>query len=108
MSILWQSQKPLTAHQITEVNEKLSIYTVQQVLQRLLKMEFIKVAEINYSKNVLARFYAPNLRKIDYMRFVFGSNSPLELASNLIESSNNEELDALEELINKQRSSLNR
>ena len=31
MSILWQSEKPMTAHMITETDQSLSIYTVQQV-----------------------------------------------------------------------------
>ena len=29
MSILWQSDKPLTAHMITEIEQSLSIYTVR-------------------------------------------------------------------------------
>lgn len=46
MSILWDSESPLSASEIKELsNEDLSIYTVQQVLQRLLK-DFIKVAQI--------------------------------------------------------------
>ena len=52
MSILWQSDKPLTAHMITEIEQSLSIYTVQQVLQRLLKMNYVEIAEINYSGTV--------------------------------------------------------
>ncbi len=107
MSILWQNKKPLNAHQIKEADNSLSIYTIQQVLQRLLKMDFIKVAEINYSGTVLARFYAPKLSKTDYMKFLFGTESTVELASFLIESNNNdEELKEIEALIQKHRESL--
>lgn len=107
MSILWHNEEALTAHQITEINPDLSIYTVQQVLQRLLKMEYIRIDQINYSGTVLARFYTPNITKAEYMKFLFGEKSTFELASNLIETSTNEkELEALEELIKKQISSI--
>lgn len=109
MSILWQSEKPLTAHQIKEVDENLSIYTIQQVLQRLLKMNYIKIAEINYSGTVFARFYTPALSKTDYIKFLLGTDSSFELASSLITSSKDDtELEKLECVIQKQRASLKR
>ena len=98
MSILWQSEKPMTAHQITESDNSLSIYTVQQVLQRLLKMNYIKIADINYSGTVFARFYTPSVSQTDY-----------DIASNLIEATKDDkELERLEQLIRKQRASLKR
>lgn len=109
MSILWQSEIPLTAHQITETDDSLSIYTVQQVLQRLLKMNYIKIADINYSGTVFARFYTPAVSQTDYIQFLLGADSPYEIASSLIESTQDEqELDKLEQLIKKKRSSLKR
>lgn len=107
MSILWQSDKPMTAHQIKESNDNLSIYTVQQVLQRLLKMNYVKIAEINYSGTVFARFYTPSVSQANYIQFLLGTDSPFELASNLITSSkNDEELEKLESIIKKHRASL--
>ena len=109
MSILWQNKKPLTAHQIKESDNSLSIYTVQQVLQRLLKMNYIKVADINYSGTVLARFYTPVISQANYIQFLLGVNSPYDLASNFIESTHDDkELEKLEQLIKKQRASLKR
>lgn len=109
MSILWQSEKPMTAHQITETDKSLSIYTVQQVLQRLLKMNYIKIADINYSGTVFARFYTPSISQSDYIQFLLGVSSPYCIASNLIEATtSDEELEKLEQLIKKQRDSLKR
>lgn len=109
MSILWQSEKPMTAHMITETDQSLSIYTVQQVLQRLLKMNYVEIAEINYSGTVFARYYAPAISQTDYIQFLLGANSTYEIASSLIESTQDEqELDKLEQLIKKKRSSLKR
>lgn len=104
MSILWQSDKPMTAHMIVETERSLNINTVQQVLQRLLKMKYIQVAEINYSGTVLARFYAPAILQADYVQFLFGAKSPFEIASNLIEATHDEqELEKLEQLIQKKK-----
>ena len=109
MSILWQSEKPMTAHMITETDQSLSIYTVQQVLQRLLKMNYVEIAEINYSGTVFARYYTPTISQTDYIQFLLGANSTYEIASNLIESTQDEqELDKLEQLIKKKKSSLKR
>lgn len=109
MSILWQNKTPMTAHQITETDNSLSIYTVQQVLQRLLKMNYIKIADINYSGTVFARFYTPAISQTDYIQFLLGADSPYDIASNLIESTQDDkELEKLEQLIKKQRASLKR
>lgn len=109
MTILWQSEKSMTAHQITETDPSLSIYTVQQVLQRLLKMNYIQIAEINYSGTVLARFYKPAISRVDYLQFLLGVNSTFEIASHLIEATHDEkELEQIEQLIKEKRDSLNR
>lgn len=109
MSILWQSKKPMTAHQIVETNNSLSIYTVQQVLQRLLKMDYVRIAEINYSGTVFARFYEPSISQTNYIQFLLGVDSPYDIASHLIDSTHDDkELEKLEQLIKKKRDSLKR
>ena len=40
MEILWESEKALSARDIQNQSNDLSIFTVQQVLQRLLKYKF--------------------------------------------------------------------
>lgn len=57
LNILWNSQSPMTAAEITNAKDELTINTVQAVLRKLLKQELIEVADIVYSKTVLCRSY---------------------------------------------------
>ncbi|WP_035400696.1 BlaI/MecI/CopY family transcriptional regulator [Faecalitalea cylindroides] len=75
MNILWSSDKPLSANQIAEVCDDMSVFSVQQVLQRLLKNEIIKVAEIGYSNTVLTRFYVSVLTQAEYVQFLLGDSN---------------------------------
>lgn len=67
MNVFWESNNPITAKEITELNSSLSINTVQAVLKGLLKKEYIKVADIVYSGTVLTRSYTPVLNADEYM-----------------------------------------
>ncbi|MEY8353191.1 BlaI/MecI/CopY family transcriptional regulator [Lachnospiraceae bacterium 54-53] len=67
MGILWQSNKPLVASEITKINEALNINTVQAVIRKLLDKNIIKVSDIVYSGTVLTRSYLPTLSKRDLM-----------------------------------------
>ena len=75
MNILWSSDKPLSANQIAEVCDDMSVFSVQQVLQRLRKNEIIKVAEIGYSNTVLTRFYVSVLTQAEYVQFLLGDSN---------------------------------
>lgn len=57
LNILWNSQNPMTAAEITNAKDGLTINTVQAVLRKLLKQELIEVADIVYSGTVLCRSY---------------------------------------------------
>ncbi|MCI7812871.1 MAG: BlaI/MecI/CopY family transcriptional regulator [Lachnospiraceae bacterium] len=59
LSVLWNSPEPLTATQIVETNPTLNMNTVQAILRKLLKNQFIEVSDIVYSGTVLARRYKP-------------------------------------------------
>lgn len=59
MSILWNSKEPETASMIAKCNPDLTMNTIQAVLRKLLKGNFIKVADIVYSGTVLTRSYKP-------------------------------------------------
>ena len=49
MSILWNNNNSLSAAEIKELcEEEISIYTVQQVLQRLLKKGYIKAVSYTH------------------------------------------------------------
>lgn len=75
MNILWSSDKPMSANQIAEESDDMSVFSVQQVLQRLLKNEIIKVAEIGYSNTVLTRFYISVLTQAEYVQFLLGDSN---------------------------------
>ena len=75
MNILWSSDKPMSANQIAEESDDMSVFPVQQVLQRLLKNEIIKVAEIGYSNTVLTRFYVSVLTQAEYVQFLLGDSN---------------------------------
>lgn len=57
LDILWKPENPMTASQITDAKDGLTINTVQSVLQKLLKLELVEVADIVYSGTVLCRSY---------------------------------------------------
>lgn len=60
LNILWASEKPLTASEISTVSEGvLTINVVQAMLRKLLKQNLIEVADIVYSGTVLCRNYKP-------------------------------------------------
>lgn len=85
MSILWNSTSPLSAQQIRAHDEALNMNTIQQVLRTLLKMNYIRVADIGYSHTVLTRLYSPVISQADYLQFLLGNKSPFEIASSLID-----------------------
>lgn len=71
LNILWNSQNPMTAAEITNAKDELTINTVQAVLRKLLKQELIEVADIVYSGTVLCRSYraAVSAQEVTLSRF---------------------------------------
>lgn len=102
MSVLWNSDSPLSANQICDKDESLNMNTVQQVLRTLLKIQFIKIEDIGYSNTALTRLYSPVLKQNDYLQFLLGNNSTFDLTSSLIDNNQNlHELKQLQVLIEK-------
>ena len=66
LNILWNSEVGMIASEFAEAREDLTINTVQAVLKKLLKREFIKVQEIVYSGTVLSRKYCPTLSEAEF------------------------------------------
>ena len=66
MNILWDSEEPKTAALIVKAKPELTMNTVQAVLRKLLKDNFIKVADIVYSGTVLTRSYKPMVSQEDF------------------------------------------
>ena len=87
MDILWNSQTDLSANDIFVQAEDVSIYTIQQVLQRLLKMGYIEVSGIGHNKKAITRKYRPTLSQADYISNHVNQQTSYQLASNYIKTS---------------------
>lgn len=102
MIALWNSSVPLSASALKKnLDEDVSIYTIQQVLQKLLKKDYIKVDRIVQHEKALMREYAPVISQVEYITSFVNQKTSFELASNFIKETDN--LDAiieLEKLIN--------
>ena len=102
MIALWNSSVPLSASALKKnLDEDVSIYTIQQVLQKLLKKDYIKVNRIVQHEKALMREYVPVISQVEYITSFVNQKTSFELASNFIKETDN--LDAiieLEKLIN--------
>ena len=102
MIALWNSSVPLYASALKKnLDEDVSIYTIQQVLQKLLKKDYIKVDRIVQHEKALMREYVPVISQVEYITSFVNQKTSFELASNFIKETDN--LDAiieLEKLIN--------
>lgn len=102
MIALWSSSVPLSASALKKnLDEDVSIYTIQQVLQKLLKKDYIKVDRIVQHEKALMREYVPVISQVEYITSFVNQKTSFELASNFIKETDN--LDAiieLEKLIN--------
>lgn len=102
MIALWNSSVPLSASALKKnLDEDVSIYTIQPVLQKLLKKDYIKVDRIVQHEKALMREYVPVISQVEYITSFVNQKTSFELASNFIKETDN--LDAiieLEKLIN--------
>lgn len=102
MIALWNSSVPLSASALKKnLDGDVSIYTIQQVLQKLLKKDYIKVDRIVQHEKALMREYVPVISQVEYITSFVNQKTSFELASNFIKETDN--LDAiieLEKLIN--------
>ena len=102
MIALWNSSVPLSASALKKnLDEDVSIYTIQHVLQKLLKKDYIKVDRIVQHEKALMREYVPVISQVEYITSFVNQKTSFELASNFIKETDN--LDAiieLEKLIN--------
>ncbi len=73
MDILWCEGKPLTAREISDRISEMSVYSVQQVLSRLLEGNIIQVAGITHNRNAIARQYEPSMQEADYLASIANS-----------------------------------
>ena len=102
MNVLWESDKALTAKEISERESSLSINTVRMVVKGLLNKEFIKVSAIVYSGTVLTQSYEPVLNAQEYMinqitQAVKGNVSHVQVMAALLRQDENE-IETIEQL----------
>ena len=109
MNILWENDKPMAASEILKANEKLNINTIHACIRKLLEEEYVKVAYIDYSGNVMSRHFMPTVSKGKYFsesyKDIIGSKK-LILTSLIETETNIEELEQLENLIRKKKEEL--
>lgn len=65
MRIFWKCGEPMLASEIASQSH-CTIYSIQPILKHLLKKNAIKVADIVYSGNVLARKFQPIVSEEDF------------------------------------------
>ncbi len=107
MEVLWKNERDMSANDILQASEGMSIYTIQQVLQRLLAYGFIEVASIGNNKKSLMRLYRPAVSEMLYYSSFMSSKTTSELAVNFIEESEDLEiLKQLEDLIKRKEKEL--
>lgn len=114
MCVLWKSDKPLLVSEMVQLDDSLTIPTVQRRLKQLLKKEYVEVADIVQSGKVLARRYRPLKTSDDFLEDEFSELLPtienkthfsLGIISALLNHSDNSEatLCELEEFIKEQK-----
>ena len=79
LNVLWNSDHPLLISEIVTYSS-IHISTVQMAIKKLEKLNYIEVAEITHSKNVLARTYRALITKEDYWNILSSEMKKSELA----------------------------
>ena len=67
MDILWKHDVAMSANDIKLASKNLSINTIQQTLQKLLEIKYIKVAGIGQNKKAITRLYRPAISDAQYV-----------------------------------------
>lgn len=99
MIALWNSSVPLSASALKKnLDEDVSIYTIQQVLQKLLKKDYIKVDRIVQHEKALMREYVPVISQVEYITSFVNQKTSFELV--IKETDNLDAIIELEKLIN--------
>ena len=110
MNVLWEEGRPLSAFEINDIAPELKMPTVRRCLELLLKENLIQVAGTSMNGKVYARNYTPLLSREDYLKGNAKSRkiNPVEMMNALLESDGItvEELEKLQELIDKKRAEL--
>lgn len=116
MRILWAAEKPLMVSEIVQKDKNGTIYSVQRIIQNLIKKDMVAVEGIAYNKKALGRTFKPlvsseviELNNIQEMlgNMVSKDITASHLIAALLPSNNDEktlnELNNLEEIIRERK-----
>lgn len=116
MRILWEAEKPLMVSEIVQKDKNGTIYSVQRIIQNLIKKDMVAVEGIAYNKKALGRTFKPlvsseviELSNIQEMlgNMVSKDITASHLIAALLPSDNDEktlnELNTLEEIIRERK-----
>ena len=107
MEILWNNDKEMSATDIMNASNGISLNTIQQTLQKLLKMDYIYVSSIGMNKKALTRLYRPSIEEVDYISSFINESTHAKLASSFITQTKDDKiLEELSQLIEEKRKSL--
>ncbi|MCM1211681.1 MAG: BlaI/MecI/CopY family transcriptional regulator [Blautia sp.] len=116
MRVLWEAEKPLMVSEILQRDKGGTIYSVQRIIQNLIKKDMVAVDGIAYNKKALGRTFRPlvgsEVIELDAIRemldgLVSKNIAASQLIASLLPTDNNEEslreLNHLEELISERK-----
>lgn len=75
MDILWAAEDALSAQEICKRSKNFSIYSVQQLLHRLLGLDFIQVDRIVQTEKTFSRLFKPAVSQAEYISFLLGDDN---------------------------------
>ena len=116
MRILWEADKPLMVSEIVQRDKNGTIYSVQRIIQNLIKKEMVAVEGMAYNKKALGRTFKPlvgaetiemsNIQDM-FSKMVSRNIAASHLIASLLPTDNNEqtleELNRLEEIIRERK-----
>lgn len=99
MDILWKHDVAMSANDIKLASKNLSINTIQQALQKLLEIKYIKVAGIGQNKKAITRLYRPVISEAQYVNYVnsfIGEDTRAKISAYFVEHT--DDLEMIEQL----------
>lgn len=96
MDILWKHDVAMSANDIKLASKNLSINTIQQTLQKLLEIKYIKVAGIGQNKKAITRLYRPVISEAQYVNSFIGEDTRAKISAYFVEHT--DDLEMIEQL----------
>lgn len=82
----YEFNQALTKHELLEIFPELNKNTTAAVIRSLLNKGYLKVGEIKYSQNVLARVYRPSIPFINFIKEEYGEVVVEKLVNHAVNS----------------------